>query len=76
MLPKKEEFPHHRVVSEITESTVAIDGRGVRRPPKHADGVGEFLLLGQHRMDGAPGQLAMTDFARAGRAQRPVSPTL
>ena len=34
----------------------------------HADGVGELVLLGQHRMDGAPGELAMADFAAAGRA--------
>ena len=33
-----------------------------------ADGVGEFLRLRQHRMDRAPGQLAVADFAPLGAA--------
>ena len=34
----------------------------------HADGVGELLLLRQHRMDGAPGELAVADLAPLGAA--------
>uniref|UniRef100_A0A0N4ZCV4 NAD-specific glutamate dehydrogenase n=1 Tax=Parastrongyloides trichosuri TaxID=131310 RepID=A0A0N4ZCV4_PARTI len=34
----------------------------------HADGVGEVFARRQHRTDGAPGQLAVTDFATARRA--------
>ncbi len=33
-----------------------------------ADGVGEFLRLRQQRMDRAPGELAVADFAASGRA--------
>ncbi len=33
-----------------------------------ADGVGEALSIGQNRMDGAPGELAMADLAASGRA--------
>ena len=33
-----------------------------------ADGVGELVFLRQQRMDGAPGELAVTDFATARRA--------
>ena len=41
----------------------------------HADGVGELVLRRQHRMDRAPGELAVADFAPPGPPMRPVSPT-
>ncbi len=34
----------------------------------HADGVGELVLRRQHRADRPPGELAVADFAPAGRA--------
>ena len=34
----------------------------------HADGVGELVLRRQHRMDRAPGELAVADFAALGAA--------
>ena len=41
-----------------------------------ADRVGELVLRRQHRTDRAPGELAVADFAAAGRPpMRPVSPT-
>src|SRR5215475_15261270 len=46
-------------------------GRAVRLGDLgHApDGVGEIMMRWQHRMDRAPGELAVTDLAAAGRAE-------
>ena len=40
-----------------------------------ADGVGELVACRQHRMDRAPGELAVADLAASGPPMRPVSPT-